>query len=120
MNRTQKSLAGRGSSLGVQLAGFALLAGCAALLAGCTGGTAGDRANRGTFRVTQVSTGLGQIYPYRIRQVDSFGNPTNTIVNIDSDTVLKTNVNANNDVLPVADRSIPRQSCRTVSQATSS
>ena len=102
MNRTQKSLAGRGSSLGVQLAGFALLAGCAALLAGCTGGTAGDRANRGTFRVTQVSTGLGQIYPYRIRQVDSFGNPTNTIVNIDSDTVLKTNVNANNDVLPVA------------------
>jgi hypothetical protein len=73
----------------------------ALLLSGCSGGTAGDRANRGPFKVNQISTGLGQVFPYRIRQVDSQGNPTPTIVNIETIDTLKANVNANNGVLPV-------------------
>jgi hypothetical protein len=69
---------------------------------GCSGGKAGDRANRGAFEANLISTGLGQIFPYRIRELDSFGNPTTTVLNIESMATLKANVNANNGVLPVA------------------
>ena len=72
------------------------------LFAGCAGGQPGDPDNRGSFKVTTVTTGSGTIYPYRIRQVDSFGNPTSTVLNIESDATLRANVNANNGVLPVA------------------
>ncbi len=69
---------------------------------GCTGGTKGDPDNRGPFVVTGISTGSGAVYPYRIRTTDSFGNPTSTIINIESEETLKQFVNGNNGVLPVA------------------
>ncbi|MFO1052354.1 MAG: Ig-like domain-containing protein [Planctomycetota bacterium] len=71
-------------------------------LTGCGGGSKGDPDNRGEFKVNLISTGQGQIYPYRIREVDSQGSPTNQITNIESLDVLKANSNANNRVLPVA------------------
>lgn len=69
---------------------------------GCTGGSKGDPDNRGPFLVTSISTGSGSVYPYRIRRTDSFGNPTSTVVNIESEATLKQFVNGNNGVLPVA------------------
>ena len=69
---------------------------------GCSGGTKGDPDNRGAFLVTGISTGSGSVYPYRIRTTDSFGNPTSTVVNIESEATLKQFVNGNNGVLPVA------------------
>jgi hypothetical protein len=81
----------------------ALSVGAAVLsLSGCTGGTKGDRENRGDFKVTLISTGSGQIFPYRIRLVDSFGNPTDNIINVEDDDDLRTNVNSNNGLLPIA------------------
>ena len=79
-----------------------LLASALLGLTACAGGSKGDPDNRGEFKVTLVSTGQGQIYPYRIRQVDSQGNPTNQIVNIESLDTLKANSNSVNTVLPVA------------------
>ncbi len=73
-----------------------------AVLAGCSGGSPGDRDNRGDFKVTSISTGRGTIYPYRIRAADSFGNPTTTVLNIEDETTMKQNVSGNNGVLPVA------------------
>lgn len=86
---------------------LALAASCGAIagflaLEGCSGGAAGDRANRGPFKVNQITTGGGQIFPYRIRQADAFGNPTSTVLNIEDIDVLKSNVGPNNPVLPVA------------------
>jgi hypothetical protein len=72
------------------------------LLAACSGGAKGDRENRGDFKVNLISTGRGPIFPYRIREVDSFGNPTATVLNIESTDTLQANVNGNNGVLPVA------------------
>ena len=69
---------------------------------GCQGGSKGDPDNRGDFLVTGISTGSGSVYPYRIRTTDSFGNPTTTVVNIESEATLKQFVNGNNGVLPVA------------------
>ena len=69
---------------------------------GCAGGTKGDPDNRGDFLVTGISTGSGSVYPYRIRTTDSFGNPTSTVINIESESTLKQFVNGNNGVLPVA------------------
>ena len=69
---------------------------------GCTGGVKGDPDNRGDFKVVSISTGSGSVYPYRIRTADSFGNPTSTVVNIESLDTLKANVSAANGVLPVA------------------
>lgn len=69
---------------------------------GCSGGSKGDPDNRGDFLVTAISTGSGSVYPYRIRTTDSFGNPTSTVVNIESEATLKQFVNGNNGVLPVA------------------
>lgn len=83
-------------------AGCALIVGALFLAAGCTGGVKGDRDNRGTFKVNRISTGQGQVFPYRIRQVDSFGNPTSTVLNIENIDTLKTNATGNNGVLPVA------------------
>ncbi|MCA8975979.1 MAG: hypothetical protein KDC98_14750, partial [Planctomycetes bacterium] len=72
------------------------------LLGGCAGGTPGDRDNRGDFKVVSISTGTGAVYPYRIRTVDSFGNPTTNVVNIESIDTLKANAKGANGVLPVA------------------
>jgi len=71
-------------------------------ISGCTGGTKGDPDNRGAFLVTSISTGSGSVFPFRIRTTDSFGNPTSTVVNIESDETLRQFVNGNNGVLPVA------------------
>ncbi|MBK8096433.1 MAG: hypothetical protein IPK26_04955 [Planctomycetes bacterium] len=72
------------------------------LFAACSGGSKGDPDNRGDFQVVSIGTGSGAIYPYRIRRVDSFGNPTSAVLNIESDAILRANVNGNNGVLPVA------------------
>lgn len=90
-----RRLVGLGAALTVP--GWLLLIGAA----GCAGGSKGDPDNRGAFKVNQISTGRSTVFPYRIRQVDSFGNPTATVVNIESTDVLKANVNGNNGVLPV-------------------
>lgn len=68
----------------------------------CSGGSKGDPENRGAFLVSSISTGSGSVYPYRIRTTDSFGNPTSTVVNIESEATLKEFVSGNNGVLPVA------------------
>ena len=49
-----------------------------------------------------MSTGLGQIFPYRIREKNASGFPGTTTLNIDDISKLKNNVTTNNDVLPVA------------------
>ena len=77
--------------------GFATLA-----ATGCTGGVKGDPDNRGDFKVVSISTGTGSVYPYRIRTTDQFGNPTSTVVNIESEAILKQYVSGSNGVLPVA------------------
>lgn len=82
--------------------GLALTAVSLLALAACSGGTKGDRANRGDFKVTLISTGSGQVFPCRIRRIDSFGNPTNTIVNIEETSTLTENVRSNNPLLPIA------------------
>jgi hypothetical protein len=70
-------------------------------LTACSGGgTAGDSRNRGPFEVLLATTGTGQIFPYRIAQADSLGNPTSTILDITDISVLKDNVGPNNSVLP--------------------
>lgn len=81
--------------------GAALLA-PALVMTGCAGGSKGDPDNRGDFKVVSISTGSGAVYPYRIRVADSFGNPTSTVVNIESIDTLKDNVSGSNKVLPVA------------------
>ncbi|MCC7062957.1 MAG: hypothetical protein IT456_09150 [Planctomycetes bacterium] len=88
-------------SSAVSLAGATLLLPLVALV-GCAGGSKGDPDNRGDFKVVSISTGTGAVYPYRIRTVDSFGNPTTNVVNIESTATLHANVNGNNGVLPVA------------------
>ncbi|MCC6670329.1 MAG: hypothetical protein IT458_04665 [Planctomycetes bacterium] len=71
-------------------------------LTACDDGTPKDPLLSGPFKVNFISTGLGQVYPYRIRELDSFGNPTTTVLNVEKIETLKANVNGNNDVLPVA------------------
>ncbi|MFY9344042.1 MAG: hypothetical protein WAT39_16250 [Planctomycetota bacterium] len=83
-------------------ASLPLVALAAVVGAGCTGGSKGDPDNRGDFKVAAISTGSGSVYPYRIRTTDSFGNPTSTVVNIESEATLRQFVNGNNGVLPVA------------------
>ena len=87
-------LARAGSALSLAVVGVVAV--------GCAGGTKGDPDNRGQFKVVGISTGSGSVYPYRIRTVDSFGNPTTTVVNIESAETLKLLVSGNNGVLPVA------------------
>jgi len=71
------------------------------VLAGCTGGQKGDRNNRGPFEVLEVGTGSTPIYPYRVRKLDSFGQPTTDILEINSMADLKAHASGNNLVLPV-------------------
>ncbi len=70
--------------------------------ASCGGGSPGGPGNRGPFEVVLASTGLGQLYPYRIAQLDEFKQPSTKIVNITSAQVLKDNQTSVNKVLPVA------------------
>ncbi|MHC5062477.1 MAG: Ig-like domain-containing protein [Planctomycetota bacterium] len=77
----------------------------AALIAtnSCSGGGSGSSTgNKGEFNVSLISTGQGQIYPYRIRTTDSLGVPTPNIVNIESIDTLKMFASSSNGVLPVA------------------
>ena len=64
-------------------------------------GKKGDRNNRGPFDVLEISTGSTPIYPYRIRKADTFGQPTNDVIEINTEEDLKKNVSGNNLVLPV-------------------
>ncbi len=81
---------------------WSILAVASFALTSCAGGSKGDPDNRGDFKVVSISTGTGSVYPYRIRVADSFGNPTSTVINIESDATMKANVTGNNGVLPVA------------------
>jgi DNA-binding beta-propeller fold protein YncE len=54
------------------------------------------------FEVDRISDGTGTIYPYRIRQVDAFGNPTNVVIDIRSRQDLLANATPQNPVLPVS------------------
>ncbi len=96
MNRT--------SSFGVitHRVGLGLMAAALCALPACDGGSSGDPDNRGAFRVSLISTGLGQVFPYRIRAADAQGNPTTTVLNIEDLDTLKNNVSGTNKVLPVA------------------
>ncbi len=89
-------------SLAWSAASLPLMAVVGLVSTGCTGGSKGDPENRGDFKVVSISTGSGSVYPYRIRTTDSFGNPTSTVLNIESDATLRQYVNGNNGVLPVA------------------
>ena len=72
-----------------------------AFLASCSGGSGGDPNNPGAFKVRLISNGFGQIFPYRIRELDSFRQPSQRVVDIDKLQVLKDNLTATNSVLPV-------------------
>ena len=89
-------------SLAGSVVSLPLLAVAGLVAVGCTGGVKGDPDNRGDFKVVSISTGSGSVYPYRIRATDSFGNPTSTVLNIESAATLRQFVNGNNGVLPVA------------------
>ncbi len=69
---------------------------------GCSGGGSSSSGNRGEFNVSLISTGQGQIFPYRIRTTDSLGVPTPNIVNIESIDTLQMFASSSNGVLPVA------------------
>ena len=69
---------------------------------GCSGGQAGSSTDRGPFKVELITNGFSpQLFPYRIKVADKNGNPTDRIVNITSMDILRNNVSANNDVLPI-------------------
>ena len=74
MNPAQRSPRVPRTALGV-----ALLTAAYGLTA-CGGGGGGDPENRGAFQVQLISTGVGQVYPYRIRQIDSLGTPTSVVL----------------------------------------
>ncbi|MEO0478544.1 MAG: hypothetical protein AAF196_03600 [Planctomycetota bacterium] len=89
-----------------QLSVSALMSGALALsaltLVGCSGGSSGSPENRGAFVIQSISTGQGQIWPYRVRAIDPItGMPGTEILNIESQADLATAVDGN-DVLPVA------------------
>ena len=71
-------------------------------LSACSGGTAGDPANRGPFKVLLASTGLGQLYPYRINELDEKGKVTQKVIDIIKAEDLQKNISATNGVLPLA------------------
>ena len=87
--------ASRGVVLGI------LTLSCLVLFAGCKGGQKGNRNNRGPFEVLEVSTGSTPVYPYRVRKVDSFGQPTTDIIEINSMQDVKAHASGNNLILPV-------------------
>ncbi len=81
----------------------ALLCGALAFVPACSrGGVAGNPANRGDFKVTLVSTGTGQIHPPRVRRLDEIGNPTNTVVDVETSAVLHAHATPGNPILPIA------------------
>lgn len=90
-------MSNRTSKLCLGLASVAALA----LIPACSGGTPGNPNNRGPFEVLEISTGSNPIFPYRVREVDSFGQPTNRILEITSIEELKANASGNNLVLPI-------------------
>ncbi|HHI79064.1 MAG TPA: YncE family protein [Planctomycetes bacterium] len=98
MNMTSRSFSRSFSKATGSLVALSLLF----VAASCGGGAPGGPGNQGPFEVTLVSTGLGQLYPYRIAQLDEFKQPTTKIVNITSESVLKENQTSVNKVLPVA------------------
>jgi len=68
---------------------------------GCSGGAPGDADNRGPFKLLLASTGLGQLYPYRIIEVDEKQKPTQKVIDILEMDDLRNNVTSTNGVLPV-------------------
>lgn len=80
------------------LAAFAL---AGLVLTGCSGGSSGNPGTEGAFRIESISTGQGQIWPYRIRTIGLDGTPSSEIVNIESRQTLAL-ASAANPVLPVA------------------
>ncbi|MFO1053542.1 MAG: Ig-like domain-containing protein [Planctomycetota bacterium] len=72
------------------------------LAASCGGGSSRPPGYKGKFSLQQITTGQGQVYPYRIRAVDGAGNPTSEILNIERYDTLTLNAGQNNGVLPVA------------------
>jgi hypothetical protein len=89
------------SSIACKLLTPSLVAAGLIALGACAGGGKGNPNNRGDFKVNLVSTGQSQIFPYRIRIVDSQGNPTSQIRNIESIADLQANARSDNAVLPV-------------------
>ncbi|MCA8969635.1 MAG: Ig-like domain-containing protein [Planctomycetes bacterium] len=85
------------ASLSIFVAGLVPLT-----LVSCGGGQAGDPNNRGAFRLALATTGVGQIYPYRIAVADDQGDPTNEILDILEIKDFRDNSTAKNSVLPVA------------------
>ncbi|MBI5852163.1 MAG: Ig-like domain-containing protein [Planctomycetes bacterium] len=82
--------------------GFSTLTVLALLSLAACGGSSKPAGYKGRFVLQQITTGQGQVYPYRIRAVDGAGNPTTEIINIESEATLQANANQNNGVLPVA------------------
>ncbi|MEO0481004.1 MAG: hypothetical protein AAF196_16155 [Planctomycetota bacterium] len=75
------------------------------LFTGCSGGSTGNPANNGAFVVNLISTGQGQIFPYQIPLLDGAGDPSDTIINIESMDTLQNNIvrgPGGNTILPVA------------------
>jgi hypothetical protein len=68
---------------------------------GCSGGAPGSADNRGPFKLLLATTGLGQIYPYRIIEVDEKQSPTQKVIDILEMKHLRDNVTSTNGVLPV-------------------
>ncbi|MCA8969636.1 MAG: hypothetical protein KDC95_07630 [Planctomycetes bacterium] len=71
-------------------------------LAACGGGTKGDPNNPGPFQVQVVTNGFGQVFPYRITELDAFGVPGTKTVDVTDKTVLEANMTSTNGVLPPA------------------
>lgn len=94
------SQSGSGSRLFAGAGLFALL-GAFVAFQGCSQGSAGDPNNPGAFQLNLMTTGVQQVYPYRIAKLDSFGNPTTEIINISTMDDLKDNARTNNGVLPL-------------------
>jgi hypothetical protein len=84
------------------LSSFALMGLTALGFTACGGGSAKAPGFRGPFRLQQITTGQGQVYPYRVRAVDGSGLPTTEIINIESIETLQANASQLSPVLPVA------------------
>ncbi len=71
-------------------------------LSSCGGGGKGDAKNPGPFQVQVISNGFGQVFPYRITELDAFGIPGTKTIDITSKEVLAANMTPTNGVLPPA------------------
>ena len=88
--------------LGFPLLGYLLSGLLMVAVAACSGGQHGDPQNSGQFRLLVASTGLGQVFPYRITELDDRRKPTTKIIDIVQDEDLTKNLSPTNGVLPVA------------------